>query len=167
MPHGLHDRHLQRVPVPAGLRGDPGDTHLQVGRELAGLNLRPGGALQREQVLGDVREPDPCAAAGTFSRRRSAALGDGLPSLCAVPGICPQALRGPLTGMSDHEQEQVHGQEQAAPRRCEIFQFLARAEQKLVTRPTPKSAKARGKFLLTKKKGSTKAWRSGPLNRTR
>jgi hypothetical protein len=60
--------------------------------------------------------------------------------------------------MSDHEQEHDQKQEeQLAPRRGKILQALARAEQKVFTRPAPKSAKAQVKFLLTKTKGSAKA----------
>jgi transcriptional regulator with XRE-family HTH domain len=75
--------------------------------------------------------------------------------------------------MSDHEQEQEHEEDQAeqehdqdlepeeqlqpAPRRGKVLEALARAEQKLFTRPVPNSAKAQVKFLLTKTKGSAKA----------
>ncbi|CCK32984.1 putative terminal protein (plasmid) [Streptomyces davaonensis JCM 4913] len=52
--------------------------------------------------------------------------------------------------MSDHEQ-------QAAPRRGKVLEALARAERKVFTRPTPKSANAKVKFLLTRAKGSAKA----------
>jgi len=54
--------------------------------------------------------------------------------------------------MSDHEQQQ-----QPAPGRGKVLEALARAEQKVFTRPAPKSAKAQVKFLLTRAKGSTKA----------
>ncbi|MFC8009278.1 telomere-protecting terminal protein Tpg [Streptomyces cinereoruber] len=53
--------------------------------------------------------------------------------------------------MSDHEQQQP------APRRGKILEALARAERKLFTRPAPKSAKARMKFLRTRAGGSTAA----------
>ncbi|MFJ8755262.1 telomere-protecting terminal protein Tpg [Streptomyces sp. NPDC102441] len=53
--------------------------------------------------------------------------------------------------MSDHEQQQP------APRRGKILEALARAERKLFTRPAPKSAKARMKFLRTREGGSTAA----------
>ncbi|MFD4260781.1 telomere-protecting terminal protein Tpg [Streptomyces sp. NPDC058534] len=52
--------------------------------------------------------------------------------------------------MSDHEQ-------QPAPRRGKVLEALARAERKLFTRPAPKSAKARMKFLRTREGGSTAA----------
>ncbi|MET7648166.1 hypothetical protein ABZS83_31980 [Streptomyces sp. NPDC005426] len=52
--------------------------------------------------------------------------------------------------MSDHEQ-------QPAPRRGKVLEALARAERKFFTRPAPKSAKARMKFLRTREKGPTKA----------
>ncbi|WP_326608954.1 hypothetical protein OIE62_39485 [Streptomyces scopuliridis] len=53
--------------------------------------------------------------------------------------------------MSDHEQQQP------APRRGKIRAALVRAEQKVFTRPTPKSAKAQMEFLYTRAKRSTKA----------
>ncbi len=56
-----------------------------------------------------------------------------------------------MVGMSDHEQQQP------APRRGKVLEALARAERKIFTRPAPKSAKARMKFLRTREKGSTKA----------
>lgn len=66
--------------------------------------------------------------------------------------LCPQAIRGPLERMSDHEQQQ-----QPAPRRGKVLEALARAERMVFTRPAPKSANAQVKFLLTRAKGSTKA----------
>ncbi|WP_437063895.1 hypothetical protein [Streptomyces sp. enrichment culture] len=45
--------------------------------------------------------------------------------------------------MSDHEQ-------QPAPRCGKVLEALARAQRKLFTRPAPKSAKARMKFLRTR-----------------
>ncbi|MFB8106879.1 terminal protein [Streptomyces sp. NPDC056007] len=53
--------------------------------------------------------------------------------------------------MSDHEQQQP------APGRGKVLEALVRAEQKVFTRPAPKSAKAQVKFLLTRAKESTKA----------
>ncbi|MEV7518961.1 helix-turn-helix domain-containing protein [Streptomyces diastaticus] len=53
--------------------------------------------------------------------------------------------------MSDHEQQQP------APRRGKVLEALARAERQLFTRPAPKSAKARMKFLRTRAGGSTAA----------
>lgn len=53
--------------------------------------------------------------------------------------------------MSEHEQQQP------APSRGKVLEALTRAERKVFTRPTPKSAKAQVKFLLTRAKGSTKA----------
>ncbi|MFE9400039.1 hypothetical protein [Streptomyces flavidovirens] len=53
--------------------------------------------------------------------------------------------------MSDHEQQQP------APRRGKILAALARAERKVFTRPTPKSAKAQMEVLYTHAKRSTKA----------
>ncbi|MFD9359914.1 telomere-protecting terminal protein Tpg [Streptomyces sp. NPDC060031] len=53
--------------------------------------------------------------------------------------------------MSDNEQQQP------APGRGKVLEALARAERKVFTRPTPKSAKSQVKFLLTRAKGSTKA----------
>lgn len=53
--------------------------------------------------------------------------------------------------MSDHEQQQL------APGRGKVLEALARAERKLFTRPAPKSAKARMKFLRTREGGSTAA----------
>ncbi|MGA4979331.1 telomere-protecting terminal protein Tpg [Streptomyces cinereoruber] len=53
--------------------------------------------------------------------------------------------------MSDHEQQQ------SAPRRGKVLEALVRAERKLFTRPAPKSAKARMKFLRTRAGGSTAA----------
>ncbi len=53
--------------------------------------------------------------------------------------------------MSDHEQQQP------APSRGKILDALARAERKVFTRPAPKSAKARMKFLRTREGGSTAA----------
>ncbi|MEU1670220.1 terminal protein [Streptomyces sparsogenes] len=53
--------------------------------------------------------------------------------------------------MSDNEQQQP------APRRGKVLEALARAERKVFTRPTPKSAKACMKFLRTRERGSTKA----------
>nr|MDT0521266.1 terminal protein [Streptomyces sp. DSM 41633] len=53
--------------------------------------------------------------------------------------------------MSDNEQQQP------APGRGKVLEALARAERKVFTRPTPKSAKSQMKFLLTRAKGSTKA----------
>lgn len=52
--------------------------------------------------------------------------------------------------MSEHEQQQP------APTRGKVLEALTRAERK-VSRPAPKSAKAQGRFLLTRAKGSTKA----------
>lgn len=52
--------------------------------------------------------------------------------------------------MSDHEQK-------PAPRRGKVLEALVRAERKLFTRPAPKSAKARMKFLRTREGGSTAA----------
>lgn len=52
--------------------------------------------------------------------------------------------------MSDHEQ-------QPAPGHGKVLEALVRAERKVFTRPSPKSAKAQVKFLLTRAKGSTKA----------
>ncbi|MEE1736399.1 terminal protein [Streptomyces sp. BE147] len=52
--------------------------------------------------------------------------------------------------MSDHEQQQP-------PRRGKILEALARAERKVFTRPTPKSANAQVKFLLTRMTGSAKS----------
>ncbi|MFF3734604.1 hypothetical protein ACFYXM_31010 [Streptomyces sp. NPDC002476] len=54
-------------------------------------------------------------------------------------------------GTSDHEKQQP------APRRGKVPEALARAEQKVFTRPAPKFAKAQVKFPLTRAKGSTKA----------
>ncbi|MFC9035076.1 telomere-protecting terminal protein Tpg [Streptomyces arboris] len=54
--------------------------------------------------------------------------------------------------MSDHDEQQ-----QPAPSRGKILEALARAERKLFTRPAPKSAKARMKFLRTREGGSTAA----------
>ncbi|WP_371604690.1 hypothetical protein OG345_40110 [Streptomyces sp. NBC_01220] len=56
--------------------------------------------------------------------------------------------------MSDHEQQQP------APRRGKVLEALARAEQKVFTRPAPKSANAQVKFLLTRVKGRPRPWRS-------
>lgn len=53
--------------------------------------------------------------------------------------------------MSDHEQQQP------APGRGKVLEALARAEQKVFTRPAPKSANPQVKFLLTRVKGSVKA----------
>ncbi|NED11857.1 terminal protein [Streptomyces sp. SID9124] len=53
--------------------------------------------------------------------------------------------------MSDHKQQQP------TPRRGKVLEALARAERKLFTRPAPKSAKARMKFLRTREGGSTAA----------
>ncbi|MEV7960548.1 terminal protein [Streptomyces sp. NPDC088141] len=53
--------------------------------------------------------------------------------------------------MNDQEQQQP------TPRRGKVLEALARAERKIFTRPAPKSAKARMKFLRTRKKGSAKA----------
>ncbi|MDV9187677.1 terminal protein [Streptomyces sp. SR27] len=53
--------------------------------------------------------------------------------------------------MNDHEQQQP------APHRGKVLEALARAERQVFTRPTPKSAKAQVKFLLTRAKGSTQA----------
>ncbi|MEW1551857.1 telomere-protecting terminal protein Tpg [Streptomyces tsukubensis] len=54
--------------------------------------------------------------------------------------------------MTDHDIAQ-----KAARTRAGILDGLARAERKLFTRPVPKSARARMKFLRTREKGSTKA----------
>ncbi|WP_327330502.1 MULTISPECIES: telomere-protecting terminal protein Tpg [Streptomyces] len=53
--------------------------------------------------------------------------------------------------MSDHEQQQP------ASHRGKVLEALVRAERKLFTRPAPKSAKARMKFLRTREGGSTAA----------
>ncbi|MFD5110503.1 telomere-protecting terminal protein Tpg [Streptomyces cinereoruber] len=53
--------------------------------------------------------------------------------------------------MSDHDEQQP------APRRGKVLEALIRAERKLFTRPAPKSAKARMKFLRTREGGSTAA----------
>ncbi|MGZ2362285.1 terminal protein [Streptomyces sp. 372A] len=53
--------------------------------------------------------------------------------------------------MSDHDEQQP------APRRGKVLEALVRAERKLFTRPAPKSAKARMKFLRTREGGSTAA----------
>ncbi|MFB7984059.1 telomere-protecting terminal protein Tpg [Streptomyces vinaceus] len=47
--------------------------------------------------------------------------------------------------------------QQPAPGRGKVLEALAQAERKVFTRPTPKSARAQMKFLLTRVKGSTKA----------
>jgi transcriptional regulator with XRE-family HTH domain len=50
-----------------------------------------------------------------------------------------------------------HEQQQPAPSRGKILEALARAERAVFTRPAPKSAKARMKFLRTREGGSTAA----------
>ncbi|MEE1792602.1 terminal protein [Streptomyces sp. BE308] len=52
--------------------------------------------------------------------------------------------------MSDHEQQSDRG-------RGKVLEALARAERKVFTRPAPKSAKARMKFLRTREGGSNAA----------
>ncbi|MFC7924761.1 telomere-protecting terminal protein Tpg [Streptomyces cinereoruber] len=48
-------------------------------------------------------------------------------------------------------------QQQPAPRSGKVLEALARAERRLFTRPAPKSAKARMKFLRTRAGGLTAA----------